>query len=104
MAFVPQMKEKLKDLDLVYLYLCNRSSDEAWKTAINQFHLTGENSIHYNLPEAQESALEHFIGVGGYPTYKLVLPNGKLLPTVAPRPDRPGTIRMMIYDTKNNDL
>lgn len=93
MTFVPQMKEKLKDLDLVYLYLCNRSSDEAWKTAINQFHLTGENSIHYNLPEAQESALERFIGVGGYPTYKLVLPNGKLLPTVAPRPDRPGAVR-----------
>lgn len=56
----------------------------------------------YNLPEAQESALERFIGVGGYPTYKLVLPNGRLLPTVAPRSDRPGAVRMMIYETKNN--
>ena len=102
MAFVPQMKEKLKDLDLVYLYLCNRSSEESWKTAINQFHLTGENCIHYNLPEAQQSALERYIGVSGYPTYKIVMPNGKLLPTQAPRPDRPGTIRMMIYETKNN--
>lgn len=102
MAFVPQMKEKLKDLDLVYIYLCNRSSEESWKTAINQFHLTGENCIHYNLPEAQQSALERYIGVGGYPTYKIVMPNGKLLPTQAPRPDRPGTIRMMIYETKSN--
>lgn len=102
MTFVPQMKERLKDLDLVYLYLCNRSSDEAWKTAINQFHLTGENCIHYNLPDNQQSALERYIGVGGYPTYKIVMPNGKLLPTQAPRPDHPGAIRIMIEETKNN--
>ncbi|MBQ6211028.1 MAG: thioredoxin family protein [Prevotella sp.] len=102
MTFVPQMKEQLKDLDIVYLYLCNRSSEESWKTAISQFHLTGENCIHYNLPDNQQSALERYIGVGGYPTYKIVMPNGKLLPTQAPRPDHPEAIRKMIEETKSN--
>ena len=102
MTFVPQMKEQLKDIDLVYLYLCNRSNEESWKTAISQFHLTGENCIHYNLPDNQQSALERYIGVGGYPTYKIVMPNGKLLPTQAPRPDHPEAIRKMIDETKNN--
>ena len=102
MTFVPQMKEQLKDLDIVYLYLCNRSSEGSWKTAISQFHLTGENCIHYNLPDNQQSALERYIGVGGYPTYKIVMPNGKLLPTQAPRPDHPEAIRKMIEETNNN--
>lgn len=29
MTLVTQIKEQLKDLDLVYLYLCNRSSEES---------------------------------------------------------------------------
>ena len=102
MTFVPQMKEQLKDLDIVYLYLCNRSSEESWKTSISLFHLTGENCIHYNLPDNQQSALERYIGISGYPTYKIVMPNGKLLPTQAPRPDHPEAIRKMIEETKNN--
>ena len=102
MTFVPQMKEQLKDLDLVYLYLCNNSSEESWKTAISQFQLTGENCIHYNLPANQQSALERYIGVDGYPTYKIVAPNGNLLPTVVPRPDHPEAIRYLIEELRNN--
>lgn len=102
MTYVPAMKEQLKDLDLVYLYLCNESSDESWKNAISMFHLNGENCIHYNLPQAQQSALERYIGVNGYPTYKIVLPNGHLLPSMAPRPDHPESIRYIIEETKNN--
>ena len=93
---------QLKDLNIVYLYLVNHSNEQAWKTAIAQFHLTGENSIHYNLPEKQQSALERYIGVAGYPTYKIVAPNGNLLPTVAPRPDHPEAIRHIIEEVANS--
>ena len=41
----------VKDLNIVYLYLANRSNEEQWKTAIAQFHLTSENCTHYNLPD-----------------------------------------------------
>lgn len=102
MKHVPQMKEQLKDLDIVYLYLANRSNEKAWKTAIAQFHLTGENCIHYNLPDKQQSALERYIGVSGYPTYKIVAPNGNLLPANAPRPNNPEAIRYMIEELINS--
>lgn len=102
MTHVPKMKQQLKDLNIVYLYLVNHSNEQAWKTAIAQFHLTGENSIHYNLPEKQQSALERYIGVAGYPTYKIVAPNGNLLPTVAPRPDHPEAIRHIIEEVANS--
>ena len=71
--------ERLKDYDLVYLYLCNRSTDKSWKNVIKQYNLVGDNIVHYNLPEAQQSAIEHFLGVTGYPTYKLIDRNGDVL-------------------------
>ncbi|MBP1539213.1 MAG: hypothetical protein ILA29_02535 [Prevotella sp.] len=54
------------------------------------------------MPDKQQRALEHYIGVGSYPTYKIVAPNGNLLPTEAPRPDHPEAIRNMIEKLKNN--
>ena len=71
--------ERLKDFDIVYLYLCNRSSDESWKNVIKEYRIEGDNVVHYNLPERQQAAVEHFIGVNGYPTYKLIDRDGTLL-------------------------
>ena len=71
--------ERLKDFDLIYLYLCNRSSDESWKNVIKEYKVEGENVIHYNLPDQQQNAIEKFIGVKGYPTYKLIDRDGTLL-------------------------
>ena len=71
--------ERLKDFDLIYLYLCNRSSDESWKNVIKEYKVEGENVIHYNLPDEQQNAIEKIIGVKGYPTYKLIDRDGTLL-------------------------
>ena len=38
-----------------------------------------KNVVHYNLPDEQQSAVEKYIGVNGYPTYKLIDRNGTLL-------------------------
>ena len=67
-----RVREALKDYDIVYLFLANNSSDEAWKSVISEYKLTGPNCVHYNLPEDQQSAIERYIGVNGYPTYKLI--------------------------------
>ena len=75
-----KVKEALKDYDIVYLYLANRSSDEAWKSVINEYNLTGSNCVHYNLPTDQQSAIEQYIGVNGYPTYKLIDKQGNIHP------------------------
>ena len=75
-----KVKEALKDYDIVYLYLANRSSGEAWKSFINEYNLTGSNCVHYNLPTDQQSAIEQYIGVNGYPTYKLIDKQGNIHP------------------------
>lgn len=71
--------KRLKDFDIVYLYLCNRSSDESWKNVIKEYKVEGKNVVHYNLPDEQQSAVENYTGVNGYPTYKLIDRNGTLL-------------------------
>lgn len=71
--------ERLKDFDLAYLYLANRSSDEGWKNVIKEYNVTGDNVTHYNLPPEQQSAIEIFLGVHAFPTYKLFDREGNLL-------------------------
>ena len=73
-----KVKEALKDYDIVYLYLANRSSEESWKNVIKEYNLTGPNCVHYNLPEDQQNAVENYVGVSGYPTYKLIDKEGNI--------------------------
>ena len=73
-----QLKESMKDYDIVYLYLANRSPEESWKNVIKEYNLMGENCIHYNLPEDQQSAVEHYLNVNAYPTYKLIDRHGNI--------------------------
>jgi thiol-disulfide isomerase/thioredoxin len=70
--------ERLKDLDIVYIYLANNSENESWKNVIKHFNVTGPNVVHYNLPADQQKAVEDFIGVEGYPTYKLIDRQGNI--------------------------
>ena len=65
--------------DMVFLYLANRSDDESWKNVIKEYEVTGDNVVHYNLPDVQQSAVENFLKVNGYPTYRLIDRNGNLL-------------------------
>ena len=71
--------KRLKDFDIVYLYLANRSDDKSWKNVIKEYKVEGDNVVHYNLPVEQQSAVESYIGVNAYPTYKLIDCDGKLL-------------------------
>ncbi|MCR4921940.1 MAG: TlpA family protein disulfide reductase [Bacteroidaceae bacterium] len=71
--------ERLKDFDLVFLYLANNSPDESWKNVIKEYNVTGPNVVHYNLPAEQQSAVEHFLGVTGFPTYKIIDRQGQVL-------------------------
>ena len=71
--------ERLKDFDLVYLYLANSSDQESWKSVIKEYNLVGDNVVHYNPPESQQSAIEHFLQVHSFPTYKLIDRDGTVL-------------------------
>ena len=71
--------ERLKPYDIVYMYLANTSPDEAWKNVIKEYNVTGDNVVHFNLPNEQQKAVEKYIHINGYPTYKLVDQDGNLL-------------------------
>ena len=71
--------ERLKDFDLVYLYLCNESTDESWQNVIKEYNVVGPNVVHYNLPKEQQSAIEHYLNIHSFPTYKLIDREGNVL-------------------------
>ena len=71
--------ERLAPYDVVFLYLANNSDEESWKNVIKEYDVTGENVVHYNLPNEQQSAVENFLKVNQYPTYRLIDRNGNLL-------------------------
>ena len=71
--------ERLKDYNLVYLYLANRSEDEAWKNVIKEYDLLGDDIVHYNLPAEQQSAVERFLNVHSFPSYRLIDRDGTVL-------------------------
>ena len=73
-----RVKEQLKNYDIVYLYLCNGSTDESWKNVIKEYNLTGPNCVHYNLPKEQQSAVERYLNVNSFPTYKLIDKQGNI--------------------------
>ena len=79
------MKDFVKEYETLYPYgvafffLANASDDEVIKTVVSEYNVTGEDVIHYNLPDKQQKALEEYLKVNGYPTYILVDPEGKIV-------------------------
>lgn len=63
--------ERLKPYDLVYIYLANRSPQDSWENIIKQYNVTGENVVHFNLPQEQQAAIENYLQVSAFPTYVL---------------------------------
>ena len=70
---------RLKDFDVQYLYLANRSSQDSWENVIKEYNVSGPNVAHYNLPIEQQSAIERYLNVQAFPTYKLIDRNGNVL-------------------------
>ena len=71
--------ERLKDFDIEFLYLANRSPQESWENVIKEYNVSGPNVSHYNLPAEQQTAIERFLKVHSFPTYKLFNRDGDLL-------------------------
>ena len=71
--------ERLKDYDIEFLYLANRSPQTAWENVIKEYNVSGPNVAHYNLPVEQQAAIERHLNVHSWPTYKLFNRDGNLL-------------------------
>ena len=86
---------RLKDYDIQYLYLANRSPQTAWENVIKEYNVSGPNVAHYNLPQEQQSAIERHLDVHSFPTYKLFDRNGNLLDLKVDPRDLEGLARLL---------
>ena len=95
------LHKALADLPVTYLYLCNGSPSEAWRSTIAEYQLAGEHAVHYNLPAVQQSAVEQYISVRGFPTYRIVTPDGTIIKDDVPRPGNPEAVRKKMLELIN---
>lgn len=79
MANSKEEYERLAPYDMVFLYLANNSPQDSWENVIKEYGVTGDNVVHYNLPAQQQDAIERFLKVQAFPTYKLVDKEGNIL-------------------------
>ena len=71
------MKKPFLTLIVAFATLCGFAQEIAntyWRN-----NATGDNVVHYNLPGEQQSAVERFLRVNSYPTYRLIDRNGNML-------------------------
>lgn len=71
--------ERLAPYDVVYLYMASNSPEESWKNLIKLNNLVGDNIAHYNLPAAQQSAIENYLNIRSFPSYHLFDKEGNLV-------------------------
>lgn len=86
MEHASTIKQAMKGKEVVFLYLANRSPEESWKNIVKEYGLTGEQVVHYNLPNKLQDLLEKYLQVKGYPTYMLIDRKGNIVDRTPPRP------------------
>ena len=79
LAHSQELYDRLSKYDIQYVYFANRSPKDSWENVIKEYNVTGPNVAHFNLPEEQQSAIERYLKVAHYPTYKLVDHEGNVL-------------------------
>lgn len=70
---------RMAQYDMQFVYFANRSPMDSWENVIKEYNVTGPNVTHFNLPMEQQSAIERYLQVYSFPTYKLVDKNGNVL-------------------------
>ena len=88
--------ERLKDFDIVFLYLANQSEEAAWRNVIKEYNVVGDNVVHFNLPAEEQSAIEHFLEVSSWPHYRLIDRDGSILEVNADPRDLEGLARLLV--------
>lgn len=87
MTFAGNIKKEFAGKDVVFMYLASGSTEKPWTNVIKQMDLSGENVVHYRLPDEQQNMVERKFGVNSFPTYLLFDKDGKLVNNDAPRPE-----------------
>lgn len=92
MQYVADVKKQLAGKDIVFMYFAYISPEESWKRVILNYSLTGDNVVHYRLPEEQQGLIIRHFGIYAYPSYMLIDRNGNIMDTKPPRPSDNGML------------
>ena len=90
------MQEKLTDKQkkkIVFLYASIDEKEEAWKKALEQLQLQGENG---HVKPADNAAMLRKLMVTSIPRYVIIDKNGKIIAPDAPRPSSPDTLNELL--------
>ncbi len=77
------LRNDYKDKEVIFIYLCNRSTPERWKATIAEKKIEGE---HYYLSDDQYNVLKYKFQIQGIPRYILVDKEGGIIDENAPEP------------------
>lgn len=97
MQYAGDVKKLFAGKDVIFLYLCNNSSDSSWKNIIKEYGLSAKSAVHYNLPNEQQRAIEQYLQVRSFPTYMLIDKEGNIVNRDAPRPSRQENLLNAVY-------
>lgn len=93
MSASEKLREKLKGEDVVFVYICMDSPNEAgWKNIISAKNIEGEN---YFLNPSQSAILAKTLEINSIPHYTLIDKNGSIVNTTAPSPSEPDAFRFI---------
>lgn len=74
-----EMYQRLAKYDIQYMYLADDSPIDTWENVIKEYNVTGDNVVHFNLPPEQQEAIERYLKILAFPTYKVIDPEGRVL-------------------------
>lgn len=101
MEHLPKLHKALNDLPVTYMYFANNSPEELWRKSAKHFGLEGADCVNLRLPDAQQNAVEEYLGIQGFPTFILVATDGTIVTSYAPRPSNPSGVREAILKLLN---
>lgn len=101
MQYSNALKELVKGKEVIFMYFANSSPEESWKSIIQEYKITGENVVHFRLPDNQQSMIERMFSVKSFPTYMLIDREGHVVNASASQPKQTETAAKQILDLLN---
>lgn len=78
------LREKLKGMNITFIYFGYNDKEKAWIKARNQLEIAGE---HYLLTEKMIKEADELFGINGIPHYAIIDKDGKIISKRAGRPN-----------------
>lgn len=101
MQYSNALKERVKGKEVIFMYFANRSPEDSWKSIIQEYKITGENVVHFRLPDNQQSMIERMFSVKSFPTYMLIDKEGHVVNASASQPKQTEIAAKQILELLN---